>query len=105
MPEGGMYINVGTAAVPIWVLLATANNVWSLGGNSGTDPANNFIGTKDDQPLLFRVRNVPAGIINRTHLNTALGYSAFSNNTSGTSNTAFGSTAMYSNTLGSDIYC
>lgn len=34
---------------------ATAN--WSLTGNSGTDPANNFIGTVDGQPLVIRTSN------------------------------------------------
>lgn len=34
---------------------ATAN--WSLTGNSGTDPATNFIGTIDGQPLVVRTNN------------------------------------------------
>lgn len=29
-------------------------NAWSLNGNANTDPANNFIGTTDNQPLVFR---------------------------------------------------
>lgn len=100
--ETGIYINQGTPAAPNWQLLTTANNVWLLGGNAGTDPAFNFIGTKDDQPLLFKANNVFSGIINRTHLNTAFGYSTFFSNTSGTQNTALGSVALYNNTIGSD---
>lgn len=34
---------------------ATAN--WSLTGNSGTNPATNFIGTIDGQPLVVRTNN------------------------------------------------
>ena len=79
---------------------STPSNAWSLTGNSGTSSDNNFIGTADDQALVFKVNNVPSGIINRTHLNTAFGFSAFSNNINGTANTAFGSAAMYSNTIG-----
>ncbi|MBL9176316.1 MAG: hypothetical protein JNL10_22425, partial [Verrucomicrobiales bacterium] len=32
---------------------------WSLTGNSGTDPAANFLGTTDDKPLVFRVGGTP----------------------------------------------
>ncbi|GBD07662.1 hypothetical protein HRbin21_01493 [bacterium HR21] len=31
---------------------------WSLTGNAGTDPANNFLGTTDNQPLIIRTNNV-----------------------------------------------
>ena len=30
---------------------------WLLGGNSGTNPATNFLGTTDNQPLVFRANN------------------------------------------------
>lgn len=33
---------------------------WALGGNAGTDPAVNFLGTTDDRPLVIRVENEPA---------------------------------------------
>ena len=33
---------------------------WALGGNAGTDPDVNFLGTTDDRPLVIRVENVPA---------------------------------------------
>ncbi len=32
-------------------------NSWSLTGNSGTNPATNFLGTTDAQPLVFRTNN------------------------------------------------
>jgi hypothetical protein len=34
-----------------------ANTFWRLTGNAGTNPANNFIGTTDAQPLVFRTNN------------------------------------------------
>ncbi len=34
---------------------------WSLVGNAGLDPNVNFIGTRDNQPLLFRTNNLPSG--------------------------------------------
>lgn len=30
---------------------------WTTTGNSGTNPANNFIGTTDDQPVIFKANN------------------------------------------------
>lgn len=37
--------------------LASATSNWSLTGNSGTNPATNFIGTIDGQPLVVRTNN------------------------------------------------
>lgn len=34
-----------------------AAGAWSLTGNTGTDPANNFLGTMDDQPLVIKTNN------------------------------------------------
>src|SRR5262249_23272625 len=37
----------------------TLNNLsWLLGGNAATNPASQFIGTTDNQPLVFRTNNV-----------------------------------------------
>src|SRR4030067_3827777 len=38
----------------------TGGNAWSLTGNSGTDPVNNFLGTTDSQALEGRVNNIRA---------------------------------------------
>jgi hypothetical protein len=43
-----------------------SNYGWSLTGNSGTDPSVNFIGTTDNQPLVFRVNNVERMRITQT---------------------------------------
>jgi len=74
---------------------------WSLSGNSGTNPASNFIGTTDNQPLRFRVNNEPAGILDPINNNTLLGLSAVYKNT-GLENAAFGYQALNSNTIGSN---
>ena len=40
-----------------WVRLSTGD-AWLLNGNSGTNPANQFVGTTDAQALTFRTNNV-----------------------------------------------
>jgi len=40
-----------------WVRLADGGNAWLLTGNAGTDPAVNFLGTTDNQPLVIRVND------------------------------------------------
>lgn len=37
--------------------IARTNQTWLVAGNSGTTPANNFLGTLDNQPLEFRAFN------------------------------------------------
>lgn len=37
--------------------LAAANSNWSLTGNNGTNPATNFLGTIDGQPLVMKTNN------------------------------------------------
>ncbi|SDQ11447.1 hypothetical protein SAMN05421664_0558 [Chryseobacterium soldanellicola] len=39
------------------VISFTANAQWSLTGNAGTNPGTNFIGTTDNQPLVFKTNN------------------------------------------------
>ncbi len=41
----GFYYNAGTPATPNWILLSSQLSGWSTTGNSGTNPASNFIGT------------------------------------------------------------
>ncbi|HAO08227.1 MULTISPECIES: hypothetical protein [Chryseobacterium] len=106
------------------VLSFTANAQWSLTGNSGTNPSNNFIGTTDNTSLVFKTNNLEklrinpdgrfvflnlsstgqiwdknlffgGGVNNATSiLNTVFGIGAFTQNTTGGGNTAIGSNAM-----------
>ncbi len=72
---------------------------WSLTGNSGTSPVTHFIGTTDNNALIFKVNNNKAGEVS-SGTNTAFGYYALNSNTSGSSNTAFGNNSLYNNTSG-----
>ena len=84
-----------------WNAVTPKNKGWSLAGNAGTNPSSNFIGTTDNQPLLFKTNNIKSGFIdNGSTNNTAFGYASLSNNTTGTNNTATGSNALASNTTG-----
>lgn len=47
----GLALNAGTLSVT-----GSASN-WSLTGNSGSNPATNYIGTADNQPLVVRTNN------------------------------------------------
>jgi len=40
-----------------WVWLSGSNNAWSTTGNAGTTPASNFLGTTDNNALVFRTNN------------------------------------------------
>ena len=83
-----------------WAQLSGGSNGWNLTGNAGTNPAANFIGTTDAQPLRFRVNNLWAGEIHPTSGNVFLGLGAGQSNTTGDGNTANGYHALYSTTTG-----
>jgi len=102
----GYYYWNGTA----WTKMVNGT-AWSLTGNSGTAAATNFIGTTDNVPLVFRVNNQKAGLIdvssnlflgyqagsvNAGIENTGIGFQALHINTNGSSNTATGTYAMAS---------
>jgi hypothetical protein len=62
-----------------WVRLSqtitpTGDSAWQIFGNTGTVAGTNFLGTKDNVPLEFRVNNVKSGYIDSTNRNTALGF-------------------------------
>ena len=88
----------GTAS---WQTLgAAATNAWGLTGNAGTNPATNFLGTTDAQPLRLRVGNALAGQLSNTATGVvSYGLGAGAVNT-GASNTFMGSSAGSSNTTG-----
>ncbi len=75
-----------------------ANTGWSLTGNSGTNPATNFIGTTDNNNIVFKRNNAKAGLLG----SYIAGYGAFSlnANTTGTANAAFGAYSLAANTTG-----
>ncbi len=110
-PAGGSAFQLmGTSqllSVPYALHAKTADNItgnnsnsWNISGNAGTDPATNFIGTTDNQPLIFKVNNVQAGKIDPDLSNSFYGLEAGTSNTTGQSNTANGYRALYLNADG-----
>jgi trimeric autotransporter adhesin len=96
-----LMVNIGSAALPNWQSVASGNNSgWSLSGNSGTNPANQFIGTTDNQPLQFRVNNLPAGALHPLTGNIFWGLRAGEANTTGFNNIAIGKDALKSDISG-----
>ena len=55
------YYYLSNATGPwVWIRLSTGADIrqdWSLAGNTGTDPANNFLGTIDNQPLVLKTNS------------------------------------------------
>ncbi|WP_412468552.1 hypothetical protein [Pedobacter sp. KLB.chiD] len=72
---------------------------WSLTGNAGTNSAVNFLGTTDNQDLLFKRNNV---LLGRLYVNSlAFGISSLPASSIGSYNNAFGSNTLTRNTTGS----
>ncbi|HPT13329.1 MAG TPA: tail fiber domain-containing protein [Bacteroidales bacterium] len=94
----GFYYNSGSAVTPSWTLIGTGT--WTVAGNSGTNPATNFLGTTDNVALKFRVSNTHAGIIDPVADNTSLGKQSLNSITTGTYNSAMGGMALGSNQAG-----
>ncbi len=99
----GFYFNSGTSGIPVWAMVGGVTG-WSLTGNSGTNPATNFIGTTDGQALMLKENNQKAGRIEgaNSNYNTSFGYLAMNANTSGSKNTALGNQTLYTNITGSN---
>jgi hypothetical protein len=81
-----------------WCLaIAAHSQSWSLTGNAGTNPSIHFVGTRDNNPLRFRINNLHGGEVNHLTGNTSLGYGAGAAKTS-FSNVAIGVMALNGNT-------
>lgn len=74
-------------------------NAWGLTGNTGTNSANNFIGTTDDTDLVFRRFNLQSGRI--SNFNTFFGILSGSVSTA-TNNTYLGTEAGMNNITGQE---
>jgi hypothetical protein len=113
--SSGFYFYTGSG----WVQLAVTTNVWSVNGNAGTNPFTNFIGTTDNQPLVFKSNSEIvgrlqagndvnlsigywAGLQNAGINNIAIGNRSLLSNIAGFRNVAIGSTSLFANTSGSN---
>jgi hypothetical protein len=76
---------------------------WFLVRQRGINPATQFLGTTDAQPLLFKVNNIPQGLLHHSNFNTAFGLNALLSNTTGTSNVAIGYNSLKANTTSSNL--
>lgn len=94
---------------------ALGGDDWHLTGNSGTTTGTNFIGTTDNQDLMFKVNNQQAGLITDNGRNTlfgvgsgtstgqynsALGWHALNGSNTGDGNVAIGFNVLDVNTSG-----
>tara|TARA_R110002072_G_scaffold260722_4_gene419242 strand:- start:20099 stop:21736 length:1638 start_codon:yes stop_codon:yes gene_type:complete len=104
----------GTFATP-YVINATAPNTgWNLTGNAGTNPSTNFIGTTDDNDIVFKRNNTLVGKVTGTAVsfgwqalrlstgpfNVAIGQAAMFEHLTGGGNTAIGTSALGANVDG-----
>ena len=54
---GQFEYNAGVPGEPVWSAIGGGNN-WRVAGNIGTNPASDFLGTLDDQPVVFRTNDI-----------------------------------------------
>ncbi|MBE0663244.1 MAG: tail fiber domain-containing protein [Bacteroidales bacterium] len=86
----GFYFFNGTE----WIRLSGYSEGWSTTGNVGTNPETNFIGTTDNQPLNFRLNNIPAGQFDPDRKNYFIGLGSGYSNLNGSGNIAIGSATL-----------
>ncbi|MEO8235557.1 MAG: tail fiber domain-containing protein [Flavobacterium sp.] len=98
---GAILVSSDVAGNGTWQNPNTALNgfTWKTTGNSGTNPATNFLGTTDNNDIVFKRFNVRAGYIGIS--NNSFGESALNPLSTGGSNNAFGWLSMAANTTGS----
>jgi trimeric autotransporter adhesin len=117
-PTGGTsYSIVGTSqllSVPYALFASNTANTWGTLGNASTSPATNFIGTTDNQDVVFKRNGLVSGRINGANLsfgqnsllaptasfNSAFGTESLQFITSGQFNSAVGYQALRANTTG-----
>lgn len=113
-PIGFYYWNNAPAD---WIAIGNNNtDSWKTAGNSGTNPATNFIGTTDNIDLVFRRGNVQSGRIGNSNIffgrlsgsvstgnnNTYIGTEAGRDNIAGQQNVYIGRRSGTFGTTGSD---
>lgn len=89
-------LKLGAGDSLIWVDGTNLGN-WSLTGNAGTDTINNFIGSTDNSPIIFKINNQKSGYIGLTDHNTYFGAKSGSKVYDGEDNTYIGYMTGYIN--------
>ncbi|MBL7743975.1 MAG: hypothetical protein JNN00_10920, partial [Chitinophagaceae bacterium] len=93
-----LMVNMGTSLSPSWQTI-TYKSGWNLTGNTGTTPANNFIGTTDNFAISFRQNNKWIGRLDAVAGNYYLGGGSGETAT-GVGNTNIGDSTGYSSGAG-----
>lgn len=84
-----------------WIrLMDSSSEGWGLKGNSGTNPATDFIGTTDDNNIIFKRNKVQIGML--AQANISFGELALQNVRSGVGNVGIGSNALNRNSSGNN---
>jgi hypothetical protein len=94
-----LYYNSGTRAEPVWKRMETdadfsADNMWLLNGNTGTNSAIDFIGTVDATDLLFKVNNKDVAKFKAINHSIYFGEFAGRFNSTGEGNVGIGKLAL-----------
>ncbi|OCA76615.1 hypothetical protein BBH99_02565 [Chryseobacterium contaminans] len=109
----GYYYFNGDPTINKWIKITTGSGAvssgWALTGNSGTVSGTHFLGTTDDQDLIFKRNSIQGGWLGNPSVsvskfgNTAFGTGALPfSSVTGTQNTAFGMNAGSGITTGSN---
>lgn len=97
-PKGFYYWDNASTS---WIGFA-GDKGWAITGNAGTSALVNFMGTKDNQDVIFKRNNVRAGLLNNDDRNTSFGVAALNPASSGYHNSAFGANALAANVGGNN---
>jgi hypothetical protein len=97
----GYYYDNGSAWVRLQDASPTSVN-WSLTGNAGTVPGTNFMGTTDDEDVIFKRNNVQSGLLDNASGNTSFGVASLNPSSPNVQNTAIGYSILPVNTTGGD---
>ncbi len=64
------------------IITSSAQTAWLTKGNNGINPSKDFIGTRDAQPLVFKVNNQRSGYLDLDSFSqiTAFGYQTLISN-------------------------
>jgi Hep_Hag. len=95
-PSNGQILAYNSATSQ-WEPMANGGSGWLLAGNAGTTPGTNFLGTTDNQALVFKVNGIQSGYLGTSNTSqTSFGYNANAT-TWATGATAIGANAQASN--------